>query len=524
MKIKSIQLKDFKRFKQLAILNLPESAKLVVLVGPNGCGKSSLFDAIYGKIQARYVGLQSFGSYYDRISVRSDANRAMQGVVVSFHGEQPNDETAYRKAVYVRSAHRNDPSFSIGHLENMGSSLQETRVQRMIDNDQTTSRNYTRLISQGFEAVFEDADSEKTLGIFREEILADIQSAIQGLFPNLILNSLGNPLSGNATFRFDKGAISGFTYENLSGGEKAAFDLFLDLVVKRREYDDTVFCIDEPEAHMSTRLQKDLLASLYGLIPPNCQLWIATHSLGMMRKAQEIQRDNPEEVVFLDLGDRDFDIPQVIEPTEPTRAFWQMTYKIALDDLAALVVPARIILCEGDAGAEGFDAQCYNKIFGEEFSDTLFVLARGRGQVKILVPVIQAIAEGSEVFSLTDRDRLTDAERGKARQEGWRMLKRRELENYLLDDEVLKLLCDQAGCPEITDKLIKLRDDNITGDNVRTGKAKAAAAKIYEGAEDQLGIPHPGKFYTTFLIEHLAPLITPDTAIYEELKTDIFGE
>jgi hypothetical protein len=37
----------------------------------------------------------------------------------------------------------------------------------------------------------------------------------------------------------------------LSGGEKAAFDLLLDLVIKRREFNDTVFFIDEPEAHMS---------------------------------------------------------------------------------------------------------------------------------------------------------------------------------------------------------------------------------------------------------------------------------
>ncbi len=346
------------------------------------------------------------------------------------------------------------------------------------------------------------------------------------MFPELILNSLGVPLG---TFEFDKGVSKGFRYENLSSGEKAAFDLILDLVVKKRIFDNTVYCIDEPEAHMSTRLQGDLLASLYELIPPNCQLWIATHSIGMMRKAQKFQRDNPEEVVFLDLGDRDFDSPQVIKPTKPTRAFWQTTYEIALDDIASLVVPDRIILCEGTAGKDGFDAQCYNKIFGEEFSDTLFISARGKNQVKILAPVVQAIAEGSTVISLTDRDRHNDVEREKARQGNQFMLKRRTLENYLLDDEVLKLLCDKLLCenvgrpPATVNELIDLRDDNIPGGDVRTGKAKSAAVKIYEAAEDQLGIPHPGESCATFLIEHLAPLITPDTDIYKELKTDIFG-
>ena len=66
------------------------------------------------------------------------------------------------------------------------------------------------------------------------------------LFPNLELNSLGNPLR-DGTFRFTKGSSRGFAYKNLSGGEKAAFDLVLDLVVARNEYNDTIFCIDEPE-------------------------------------------------------------------------------------------------------------------------------------------------------------------------------------------------------------------------------------------------------------------------------------
>ena len=152
----------------------------------------------------------------------------------------------------------------------------------------------------------------------------------------------------DGTFRFTKNASEGFHFKNLSGGEKAVFDLILDLVIAKHAYDNTLFCIDEPEAHMNARLQAELLSVLYELIPETCQLMLATHSIGMMRRARDIEASNPGSVVFLDFGERDFDEPQVIEPTVPDRAFWQRAYEVALDDLAALVAPERVVICEGE--------------------------------------------------------------------------------------------------------------------------------------------------------------------------------
>jgi predicted ATPase len=45
MKIKSLQLKNFKRFTALTLQHIPENTRLVLLVGSNGSGKSSVFDS-----------------------------------------------------------------------------------------------------------------------------------------------------------------------------------------------------------------------------------------------------------------------------------------------------------------------------------------------------------------------------------------------------------------------------------------------------------------------------------------------
>ena len=267
MKLQSATIKNFKRFTDLTIDNIPETARLVMLAGPNGCGKSSLFDAfnIWNRRVRRPQNDPGWQNDYHS-KVTSPTDRFRDQVDIKFHEEIPEDENEKKKIFYIRSAYRNDPEFRVQQLSRVGSSLDEQTVARMIDNDAAVSRNYQRMVAQSLDGIYDRQHDQMTVAELRGQIIGEIREALVQIFPELELGSLEHPLE-DGTFRFTKGASKGFQFKNLSGGEKATFDLILDIIVRKREYDNTIFCIDEPESHMNARLQADLLETLYNLIP-----------------------------------------------------------------------------------------------------------------------------------------------------------------------------------------------------------------------------------------------------------------
>lgn len=360
MKVLQIDLKDFKRFSDLTITGIPVTAKLVVLAGPNGTGKSSLFDAF-----RTYQGLRGTGANMDHTyhAKKGIENQDWERMVdITFDQPWPHDQDARRKAFYFRSAYRNVPDFNLDRLQRIGPIYEHHQLFRLIDDDKAVDMNYRALVSRTIAGVFDRQHDETTVEELRESVVGIVRESVLRIFPHLELTGLGDPLE-NGSFYFTKGESRDFHYKNLSGGEKAAFDLILDLVLKRTYYDDTVFCIDEPESHLNTRVQAKLLQELVALIPEQCQLWIASHSIGMMKSARDLKKAAPEAVSFLDFEESDFDQRTELTPVVVDRDFWNRTLQVAMDDLASLVAPERVVLCEGSFAASGttnaeFDASC----------------------------------------------------------------------------------------------------------------------------------------------------------------------
>jgi hypothetical protein len=528
MHIKKIMAQDFRRFLDLEIIDIPETAKLVIVAGPNGNGKSSLFD-IFLRYKYRHIGFHGWNfPYHSRISDPAVVPPP-DCLDVEFHEELPANR---QKLFYVRSAYRNEPEFASGQIGATGSTLTDHRVGRLIDNDAAVSANFQRLYAQGLEDAFENMSEETTLRDFRTSAIGSIQASLAKVLPGLLLESLGNPFKIQ-TFRFSKGAVKNYNYMNLSGGEKAVFDLVLDYILKKVEFDDTVFCIDEPEAHLNPRVHGDMLTCLYDLTDQKSQLWLATHSIGMLRRARDLHNENPDSVAFLDF-EIDFDQKQIVAPIIPDRAFWQRSLKVALDDLAELVAPQTIVACESGkkdgAPGQGFDAEIYNAIFAMEFPETRFVSIGSSTDMKgdryLVVQAVADLIQGTEVLRLIDRDGMSEAEIAEHEAGGYRVLRQRHLEAYLFDDDVLRRLCDASGQPEKTDELLAAKQAALEA-SVANGHAqddiKKASGRICDACRRILQLQNAGKASRAVMRDTLAPLIVPNTAIYEELRSIIFG-
>ncbi|HEV2150448.1 MAG TPA: AAA family ATPase [Longimicrobiaceae bacterium] len=540
MKLSEARIRDFKRFSDLTITGIPAEARLVVLVGPNGAGKTSLFEAFnYWMIRVRQ-DYHFDPLYHAKVGAQPtrDWSEMLQRIQLSFH-DFPTDPRAdaaqARKTFYFRSAYRHEPDFTLSQLNRADDVLMDSRrPNTLISGEARVSDNYQRIVSASIEALFDPAEKTTTAGEITQRLIGRVRDAMVRVFETLQLEGPGRPMQ-DGTFFFTKGVSRGYHYKNLSGGEKAAFDLLLDFIIKSESFDNSIFCIDEPELHMHTKLQGRLLDELLDQLPPNCQLWLSTHSIGMTRRAMDLHRSNPSDVVFLDFGGHDFDASVTMRPAVIDRAFWKSMFAVALDDLSDLIAPQEIVFCEGrrEIGSPRrtptFDAAVYRTIFGARHPDTEFVPLGGTTEIDkdalLLSAVLSQMLPSITTWKLFDRDDRSAVEVGELAKSGTKVLGRRDLESYLWDDEIVSALAARAGMPSEAPAIIAEKNRllaTLTAAGKPADDVKAISGPLYNEVKRRLQLTACGNNAVEFARATLAPLVQPGTRVYSELEAVVF--
>ena len=534
MRINSIQIHNFKRFTNLLITDIPSTAKLVVVVGPNGCGKSSLFDAFLNwwrwRLRQHFIRDDDY-FLKDAATAGGDRNATQRAVELTTSGTIPE-----RNAFSVRTAHRNDPDFSQRDLARPVDQDTETLGRRLIDDDKSVASNYRRLVYSTASAVYDPANDDMQVRELREKLIGAVRHSMFNVFGDLVLQNIADPFgteTNSGSFYFAKGTATSYHFKNLSGGEKAAFDILLDMHLKKDSHQNAVFCIDELESHLHTAIQGSLVEEIVNIIPENGQLWLTTHSLGVLRAAQRLEAKEPSSTCIIDFGSANLDETCTLRPASLDRLAWEKMLSVALHDLSDLVAPDSLVICEGSQignRRRDFDADIYNQVLGAHERKTVFASGGSKDDVlknsEVVKSILKAAIPGSSVYALRDRDDMSQQDID-ALPSNTIALSKRNIESYLLDDEILTLYLEKNGHASRVQDVLQIKQAALQS-NPRRGKPsddlKSAAPNIYAEMKKALQLQQTGDSSDSFMKFELAPLIAPGTSTYAELKADVIDK
>jgi len=464
MKIKKIELKNgYKRFHNLTIDLGNNPKKIIALVGANGCGKSSVLDGMLFLIGSyRTIG-QNGPKDYRYHSMNKTPNFNHTNIDIEF--DRGTFDAIYQER---RTAGREGTIFSFRSPYRYNNNLMVTQTSAVND---IRNNNYGASLSSDLDGKMEQSyrrlnikynrylnDQDCKPSQAKAKIINDLNEALKNCL-DLEITSIGNIEASQGTLYFKKSDHpSEFDFNVLSSGEKEVVDILLDLYLRKEDFNDTVFLIDEPELHINTSIQRKLLVEINKLVGPGCQIWIATHSIGFLRALQEELKDDCQIIYFPDDVDRARK-SEILSPIAKTRSNWGSIFETALDDLTGLVSPKKIFYCEGRdqpgaSGAErGLDAKVYNNIFTKKHHDTLFISSGGNTELDqrsaVAISILTKVFSDVRIFVLKDRDMVSGAAATEKNRENYlqnnpsnhRVLVRREIENYLYDKEVLQRYC-----------------------------------------------------------------------------------
>jgi hypothetical protein len=397
MFIRKLQLINFRRFTDLTIdlTDQTPSPKLVLIIGINGSGKSGVFDA-FEAISSQVKDDTTLPSSYYRKNAQTDFQVRVETdkTLIIKHDSEKWSDNVSPTAFYGRSSLRQVPQLTrtaLGQGKPVNFDKDSDRPKMYIERDNRFENDLDKITGLILKDFYR---SDQAASQIKLKYVTPISEAFTRIFgensaTQLTLLELIPPLDDKVADIIFKKGESEIHYNYLGNGEKEVFNILINLLVRKNFYQDTIYYLDELDLHLNTKLQYRLLKEIVeNWIPTNCQLWTASHSLGFIEYANEV-----ENAVIIDFDELDFDKPQTVF-AQPKNRYDVFEIAVSKEFLSNVFSGKTIVF------SENTDTPFYN---GIGIKDTIFFTGIDKNDVFFK-------AKNLHYYGLIDRDFLTNEE------------------------------------------------------------------------------------------------------------------
>lgn len=471
MKIQSLEINDYNPIKHFKLENLGNT---IIIAGANGSGKTRLKQAIVQTLQGspvmdltlaatrneeedakyfagktievkkgiknnvlnNYITSRKYGAgrfVGSLVQIDSDRSiKAMNYAAVNWFGGDPDDSDTLTNFYFNPFTSRWQDFMNYIHQK---SAARDKKIADEVKNNP---------FKNGDQILTEHPDPlEKYQQIFRD------------LLPGKELQNI-NPASPKE-FHYKEGSGSPLPFNSLSSGEQEVVKVVFDFV--RKEIRHSVIIVDEPELHLHPTLTFKLIETLKTIGDQTNQFFFLTHSADLISTYY-----STGDVYFIDAIQTGSN--QAHKLSELNHSHNEVVQLIG-QNLGLFAVGKKLIFVEGKSSS--IDRLTYHAIVQNVIPTAKVIPVGSVANIMTLNTIEEQIRNsifGIDIFMIRDRDGLDDKQIEEIEKKGRvRFLKRRHIENYFLDPEILFKVSEKLYLTTVntalTKELIELEIKNI---------------------------------------------------------------